>query len=134
MNSQTENITAGKELLAVVVRKNFTKPGAAFLTPNEFPLQLGMHQRSAGTIVEAHQHKPFVKLENIPAQEFFYVIEGQVKVVLFHKKTKHSTIVLEPGDMILLNCGHEITFEKDTKLVEIKQGPYRGKDVEKEFI
>ena len=130
----TEQITVGNELLAVVVRSSFNKEGVSFLTPEYFPFQLGMHQRDAKTVVEAHQHKPFAKLENIPAQEFFYIIEGKVQVVVYHKKKMHKTIILNAGDMILLNCGHEITFLEKTKLVELKQGPYRGKEVEKEFI
>ena len=129
-----ENINAGKELLAIVVRHNHISKPVEFLTPEHFPLQMGTHHRTAGAVVEAHQHKPFAKLENIPAQEFFYVIDGKVQVVLYHKKKKHSTLLLQPGDMILLNCGHEITFLEETKLVEIKQGPYRGKETEKEFI
>ncbi|MBS3138862.1 hypothetical protein J4207_04105 [Candidatus Woesearchaeota archaeon] len=131
---KTENITVGNEVLAVIVRKEFDKDGVTFLTPEHFPFQLGMHQRDAATKVEAHQHKPFEKLENIPAQEFFYIIDGKVQVVLYHKKKKHNTVILKSGDMILLNCGHEITFLEKTKLVELKQGPYRGKETEKEFI
>ena len=128
-----ENIIVGDELLAVIVRHGFDKDGITFFTPEHFPFQLGMHQRDAATKVEAHQHKPFAKLD-IPAQEFFYIINGKVQVVLYHKKKKHKTVMLNSGDMILLNCGHEITFVEKTKLVELKQGPYRGKDVEKVFI
>lgn len=129
-----ENITAGKELLAVVVRKNIKPKTVEFLTPEHFPFQLGMQHRDAGTVVEAHQHRPFAQLQNISAQEFLYVIEGRVQVVLFHNKKAYKTVVLEHGDMILLNCGHEITFLEKTKLVELKQGPYRGKEIEKEFL
>ena len=129
-----ENITAGKELLAVVVRHDMKSKEVEFLTPEHFPFQLGTHYRDAGTVVEAHQHKPFAQLENIPAQEFFYVIDGKVKVVIYHNKKAYKTVILESGDMILLNCGHEITFLEKTKLVELKQGPYRGKEMEKEFL
>src|SRR3989344_3461814 len=127
------NIQADGETLAVVVRHSFIPELVEFPTPQHFPLQLGIHQRAAHSVVEAHSHKPFENI-TIPAQEFFYVVEGKVKVVLFHGNKEHSTVILDKGDMIVLNCGHEITFLEKTKLIEIKQGPYRGKSVEKVFL
>ncbi len=128
----TETITADGNTLAIIVRSTFNTPGLTFLTPNDFPFQMGMHLRPKNTHVEPHEHKPFTNI-TIPTQEFFYVIEGKVQVNLFHNKKKHSTIILNKGDMILLNTGHEVLFLEETKIVELKQGPYRGKSEEKEF-
>jgi quercetin dioxygenase-like cupin family protein len=129
-----EKITTEEKVLAIIIRANCTVEKTAFFSPDNFPFQMGMHNRKAGDVVDPHQHKPFERLDNVPVQEFFYIIEGKVKVVLYNQKQPYKTVILSKGDMILLNCGHEITFLEETRLVEIKQGPYRGKDQEKEFI
>jgi len=134
IQDNTEHITTNGNTLAIVVRSSFNTPGLSFLTPDNFPLQMGMHLRPAKTHIEPHQHQPFTDIKTLPTQEFFYIIDGKVEVNLFYKKKKHSTITLNKGDMILLNTGHEITFLEDTKIVEIKQGPYRGKEQEKEYL
>lgn len=129
-----ERITAQDELLAIIIRSNFNEPGCTFLTPNEFPFQVGVHLRREQEVVAAHQHLPFKSISQLPAQEFFYIIAGRIKVKLFHNKQQHSIITLNKGDAILINCGHEITFLGKTKMIELKQGPYRGKDQEKEYF
>jgi hypothetical protein len=128
-----EFIRASGELLAVVVRHDFAPEKLAFPTPKDFPLQLGIHIRKKGDAVEAHGHVPFVGLD-IPAQEFFYVVAGRVEVDVYHTKKKFCTLILNAGDMVLLNCAHGMRFAADSRIVEIKQGPYRGKENEKEFI
>ena len=45
-----------------------------------------------------------------------------------------SEIIAEDGDMLILNTGHGMTFLEDTELVELKQGPYRGREEEKRFV
>jgi hypothetical protein len=129
-----QKITHNNKTLAIVIRANCEVEKTEFFSPDDFPLQMGMHNRKANDKVPAHRHKPFKQLENLPVQEFFYVIEGKVKVVLYHNKQPHETIILKKGDMALLNCGHEFTFLEQTRIVEIKQGPYRGREQEKEFL
>ncbi len=134
VSTQVHNITAGDTLIAVHVKAAFSNPGASFFTPNEFPFQLGMHLRSQGTLIDAHQHVPFTHIEKMPAQEFFYLIHGKIEVTLFHNKQKHSVVILQSGDALLLNCGHKLVFLEESKMLELKQGPYRGREVEKEFF
>ena len=45
-----------------------------------------------------------------------------------------SEIIAEVGDTVILNTGHGMIFLEDTELVELKQGPYRGREEEKRFI
>ena len=70
-------------------------------------------------------------------QEFFYVISGKIKIDLYDDRendTKVSEVIIETGDSIILNTGHGFTFLDDAKLVELKQGPYRGREFEKRFV
>ena len=78
--------------------------------------------------------KPFAELKNIPAQEFFYVKKGKVEVGIYHREKPYKKLVLGAGDMIVLNCAHDVTFLEDTEMVELKQGPYRGKEKEKTYL
>ena len=129
-----EKVEMDGNLLAIIVKKKFNKLGYNFLSPNDFPLQLGINFRKKGEHVPAHQHVPFKELLNFPVQEFIYIENGKMELKLFHYKKKCKEIVLNSGDMVLLNCGHEVRFLEDTKMIEIKQGPYRGKDGEKEHF
>ena len=129
----SETITAGEAVLAIVVR-HVTKEGLTFFTPPDFPFQLGVHIRKKGEKAQAHKHHPFTELKNFPAQEFFYVEKGKVTVGLYHRDKEHSRVVLLSGDMIVLNCAHDVVFAEDSRMIEIKQGPYRGKDVEKRYL
>ena len=81
-----------------------------------------------------HEHVPFAELKNLPAQEFFYIVQGKIEAKLYNKKKLFSTLVLWAGDSIVLNCGHSITFLEETQMIELKQGPYRGKEKEKVYF
>ncbi|MBI3026875.1 hypothetical protein HYY70_02075 [Candidatus Woesearchaeota archaeon] len=134
MEHHVERIVADDKVLAIVVRNSFAKPGLNFITPEDFSFQLGVHISKAGINVKAHRHKPFKELKNVYPQEFFYVENGKVEIGIYNERDKHSSVLLGGGDMIILNCPHEVKFIEDSKFVELKQGPYRGKDAEKEYL
>lgn len=129
-----EIIQVKDKILALVVRSDFSQEGLTFFTPHDFPFQLGVHLRKKGENAQAHKHVPFAELNDIPAQEFFYVEKGKVTVGLYHNDKEHSRVEIGKGDMIVLNCAHDVVFAQDTKMIEIKQGPYRGKDIEKKYL
>lgn len=129
-----ERVCDGDMLLAVVIRKKYVSGECEFLTPSDFPFQFGVHNRKKGAVVQAHEHVPFAELKNLPAQEFFYVEKGKILVTLYAHQKMHSTLTLEKGDAVVLNCGHKIEFLEDAKMIELKQGPYRGKEKEKVYF
>lgn len=138
-----EQIMHKGKILAVISRARLlqhlqeeNKP-LTFVTPPEFPFQVGMHQRKQGETIAGHFHLPFQELKDFPVQEFFYVISGKLHVDLFDDREndqKVAEIIIRQGDTITLNTGHGFHFLEDTELVELKQGPYRGRDQEKRFI
>lgn len=129
-----DKITVDGTILAILVRHRFRKPGCSFFTPNDFPFQLGIHIREADELVQAHQHVSFAELKNLPAQEFFYIESGKIEIGIYNGKKLYTTLMLEKGDMIVLNCAHHLKFLSKTKMIELKQGPYRGREVEKEYF
>ena len=129
-----ERIEKNDKLLAIVVRKEINDK-LNFVTPDEFPLQLGFHNRKKGEEVEPHSHRPIPELKEIPSHEMFHVIEGRVQVNIFDfNKELVKQVILDPGDTIFSASGHSMVFLKDSKVLEVKQGPYRGKEEEKEYF
>ena len=140
---EIENVEYKGRTLAVVVRAHALRElksagnKVSFATPEHFPLQMGIHASFKGDQVSAHFHRPFQELKNLPVQELFHVKSGKVKIELYDERendAKVSEIIAEDGDMLILNTGHGMTFLEDTELVELKQGPYRGREEEKRFV
>ncbi len=138
-----ESVVYKDRTLAVVVRAHALRElrssgnKVSFATPEHFPLQVGIHARPKGDAVSAHFHRPFPELKNLPVQEFFHIKSGKVKIELYDERendAKVSEIIAEVGDTVILNTGHGMIFLEDTELVELKQGPYRGREEEKRFI
>jgi len=129
-----ERIIIDDKVLALVVRKSFSVPGANFFTPSDWPQQLGMLVYEKGKKVLPHQHRPF-RRETDAFTEVLVLLSGKLKVDLYDQaKRLARTVFLEPGDSILFaSGGHAIEVLEDAKILEVKQGPYIGQD-EKEFL
>lgn len=139
-----EKIERNGKILAIIARASSLQQleeenkEMFFMTPDEFPFQVGVHNRKSGGIIKPHVHLPFEELKDFPVQEFFYMISGKVKIDLYDneegKDIGVGSVIVESGDTIVLNTGHGFTFLEDSKLVELKQGPYRGREKEKRFV
>jgi len=129
-----ERIEKEGKILAIIVRKGI-KDELAFATPEHFPFQLGVHNRKADVKIQAHSHPQIDDISTLPVQEFFYIISGKVKIALYDdEENKVQDIILEQGDSVIIDCGHGFEFLEDTNMIELRQGPYRGKEKEKKMI
>ena len=129
-----DSITKDGKILAIVIYRGI-QDEIKFATPDTFPFQIGVQNRKANTKVEPHRHPPFEDVGTLEVQEFFHMISGKMKVILYDENDqKFQEIILESGDSIVLNCGHGVEFIDDSHFIEIKQGPYRGRDQEKKMI
>lgn len=129
-----ERIEKDGELLAIVLRSTDSDSPVEFVTPKEFSLQLGVHIRKKDDYVKAHEHIPFGNLKDFPVQDILIIKKGKVAVGLYYRGKFYKDIVLSEGEIVLISTGHNVKFLKDTEMVEIKQGPYRGKEFEKKFL
>lgn len=122
------------EIYAIVLRKEYSAPGANFFTPGEFSQQLGMLIHPKDKIVKRHRHK-LVKREIFRTQEVLVLLKGRIRVELFDDAGAPLRVVLmKPGDAILLaRGGHKVKVLDNAKIIEVKQGPYAGFD-DKEFF
>jgi hypothetical protein len=105
-----------------------------FLTGPQNPLQLGMNFYKQGETIKAHYHLPR-HIESDQVQEFLLIAAGRARLTLFETNDQQQpfeTLQLETGDMVLLLAGgHGLEIQENTKIVEIKQGPYDGKTKDK---
>lgn len=133
-DSSIEKIEKDGKVLAIRIKKDYDEMGLKFLTEDSFGLQMGVHIQKKGFLANAHKHIPFDEIKNLETQEVFFIQKGEVTVGLYDNDNKKIIDLKgKEGDTILINCTHDLKCIKDSKFVEIKQGPYRGKS-EKEYI
>lgn len=124
-----EFIKKGEELLAIIIRQDHSQEGTEFFTSEEFPQQVGFISKKKGEIIQAHTHR-LSKREIYLTQEVLVIRKGIIKVDLYDTQREYfDSRVLQAGDVILLvGGGHGYEALEDVEMVEIKQGPYLGKD------
>jgi hypothetical protein len=126
-----EHVFEDDSLLAIILRRNFKKPGVHFFTPGEFSQQLGYMNHPVGTTIEAHVHNP-VSRHVRATNEVLFIKKGKLRVDFYNNEQKYlKSRILEAGDTILLIAGgHGFEILEAVEMIEVKQGPYVG-DVDK---
>ena len=127
ISSSVEEITHNGELIALVIRSGFAKPGLHFFTPDDFSQQLAYMQHPAGKVIEAHIHTPVPRAVSL-TQEVLIIKRGRLRVDFYD--TRHAyirSLILGSGDVMLLaSAGHGFEVIEDVEMIEVKQGPYIG--------
>lgn len=128
-----EKIEYGGQTFALILRGNYEPEGVTFFTAQENPVQLGILKHRQGTRVKPHLHR------NLPrtiseTQEVLHLEYGEVEARFYDSHGKGlGSVILKAGDTILLLYGgHGFNILKDSKILEIKQGPYYGLEGDKE--
>ncbi len=127
-----ERIEWDGELLALVIRDKYGTDGVNFVTSPESPLQLGVIQHKTGVKIKPHIHRDHARtIEKL--QEVLHIDSGEVEAEFFDGKgNRVARAVLETGDTILLvSGGHGFNILKDSRIIEVKQGPYFGTSEDK---
>jgi hypothetical protein len=123
-----EKIYGEDQLLALILRANFTADGIEFFTPDHFSQQLGYMNRPKGFEVTPHFHN-FISRDVELTQEVLFIKSGKVLMDIFdsdHNLVKSS--ILEKGDVVLLaSGGHGFTMLEQSEIIEVKTGPHLGK-------
>ena len=120
-----ERVVAGGQILALIVRRGYSKPGIHFFTPAEFSQQLGFMRHAAGTRIQPHIHQA-VERELKYTQEVLFLRKGKLRVDFYNEAQEYTTSrILEEGDVILLaSAGHGFEVLEEVEMFEVKQGPY----------
>jgi hypothetical protein len=104
----------------------------AHLTDDALPLQVTILNREKGSTVAPHYHVAD-RLPQSPTRHQIMLCErGSCKVGVYTKEGKHlDDVTIYPKDFILLCEGHAFeVLGEDTKLIEIKQGPFPETDAQ----
>jgi hypothetical protein len=121
-------------IIAMIIKKQDVQ-SLNFITPETFPLQLGISNYKRGSMIRPHTHNRIKRTVDI-SQEMVYVEKGRVRVHFYDNKGKEVHLeVLESGDIVFFaSGGHGFDILVDTKIVEVKQGPFYGTEKEKTFL
>jgi hypothetical protein len=132
----TEQICDNRTVLAVIQRAKEWEPGLHFFTADEYALQVGSWWYPAGKKLNSHKHRQNVR--EIPyTQECVYVVHGSMQVDIYNdRKQMINSTILNQGDLaILIAGGHGYTIlSPDTKILEVKNGPFISAELDKEMI
>lgn len=130
-----ERIEHNGKLFALILRANYESEGVNFITSEDNPLQLGILIHKQGSIIKPHTHRNLPKTITT-VQEVLHIQSGKIEAEFYESKGKKiASTVLDSGDTILLlSGGHGFNILEDSKIIEVKQGPYGGVEADKERL
>lgn len=122
-----EYIRHGEEIMAILIRNQFRKPGIEFFTPDAFSQQLAYMSHPAGKKIAPHYHNEVDRNVTL-TQEVLVLKKGKLRVDFYDERQVFlDNRVMEAGDVILLaSGGHGFEVLEEVEMIEIKQGPYQG--------
>ncbi|SMH72293.1 cupin domain-containing protein [Candidatus Nitrosotalea okcheonensis] len=130
--SSFEVINEGRIQLAIVIYHSANEKGGRFYTSDLDQFQLGFHIREKGYKSKPHYYEREPVTIQDPIQEILHIVNGKILMVLYgiDKKTIISKKQLKSGDTIILtgHGAHATEFLEDSKILEIKQGPFTGNE------
>jgi len=135
MQSPVEQLTLDNQVIAIIIRREFSKPGIEFFTPGDFSQQLGYMKHKKGDTIQEHIHVLHVR-EIQYTQETLFIKSGTVRINFYRPdKSFFTSRELKTGDVILLaSGGHGFEFLEETEMIEVKQGPYCGDQDKVRFV
>ena len=120
---------------AIVLRKDYGEDGVNFITSQDEPIQLGVLKHKRGAKIKTHIHKNQPRTIS-EVQEVLHVDYGKVEAEFYESSGKKvASTILNSGDTILLLRGrHGLNILEDSKIIEVKQGPYYGVEEDKQLL
>jgi hypothetical protein len=132
MQEAYEEIKHEGKLIAIIVKADFQSEGIEFFSPSDFSQQLGFLPHKKGRVIPAHFHVKVQREINL-TQEVLFIRKGRMRVNLYTREKEFITSrELCTGDTLFLcSGGHGFEMLEDTQMIEVKQGPYSGKEGDK---
>ena len=130
-----ENIKWEGKVIALILRRDYDVDGVNFITSKDEPIQLGVLKHQCGTRIKPHVHRnqPRTITE---VQEVLHIEYGRVEAEFYESNGKKvGNTILHSGDTIQFLCGgHGFNILEDSKIIEVKQGPYYGVEEDKQLL
>ena len=131
-----EKIEHDGKIISIIYRESDWVKGLNFITPDELFIQVGSWWYDKGKKLAAHVHNDFDRVAT-RTQEMIYVKKGSMRVLLYdERKLFLEDYILKEGDLAIFaygGHGYEI-IEDNTKIIEVKNGPYIDMKTDKEKI
>lgn len=128
-----KEIRKNNEILARHITGNEIKEGLSFFSNDNEYVQVGSWNYNKGKELLKHIHNEVIR-EVKRTQEVLYIIKGRIEAEIYDlEKSLIETIIVNEGDiLILLESGHGYKIlEEGTKVLEIKNGPYLGAEIDR---
>jgi hypothetical protein len=102
----------------------------AHLTEDALPMQIVVLNRDPGSYVRPHYHLNETSAAAATRHQILVCQRGRMRIGLYTKGGERvAHVTLGAGDLVLLCEGHSLEFlDQDTKVIEIKMGPFPGSD------
>lgn len=107
--------------------------GLSFFSQDNEYIQVGVWGYSAGKELKAHIHNEVTR-EVLWTQEVIFVRTGKIRANIYDtSEAKVAELIVGAGDIIiLLRGGHGYDIIEDgTQVLEVKNGPYVGPDLDR---
>jgi len=127
-------IKEGEMVLARHIPANVAwNEGLSFFSQDSEYIQVGVWGYAAGKQLKAHIHNEVTR-EVLWTQEVLFVRSGKIRANIYNtKETKITELEVSAGDIIiLLRGGHGYDILEDgTQVLEVKNGPYVGPELDR---
>ncbi|NDJ26758.1 hypothetical protein DMB95_02030 [Campylobacter sp. MIT 12-8780] len=123
-------------VLARHIKEEDCIEGLNFFSQDEEFIQVGTWGYNKGKKLLAHIHNE-VERKVYWTQEVLFIKKGSIKVRIYDTKAQFlEEFIAQAGDiLVMLKGGHGYDILEDgTKVVEIKNGPYVGADLDRRRI
>ncbi len=125
-----DSMDGSEGLLALIIRGSYSpKPGVTFVSPEDAQQQVGFLNHKRGTIIQPHTHNP-IERRSVGTQEVLIIELGSCDIDFYTSDGNFvcRTELLTQDIVQLLSGGHGLVMREDCHIIEIKSGPYAGKD------
>lgn len=123
----------GREL-AIIIKGDYHSDGLEFITADDYSQQLAYMHHPTGKRIDAHIHN-HIERSVAYTQEVLVIRSGKIRVDFYDEKQEYlESKIINSGDIILLvSGGHGFKVLEEVEMIEIKQGPYAGKQDKMRF-
>lgn len=129
-------IRARDEVLGIMFSLADVQRGLQFLTDPDSFLQVGTWNYESGRKLAPHIHNRVFRT-NDRTQEMIHVMKGRLRALVFSEDERQvdSFEMVEGDTLVLLAGGHGYEIlEDETRVLEVKNGPYAGPDADRRRI
>ena len=126
-------IIYNNQVLARHIPSDSWNEGLGFYSKDEEYIQVGSWNYNKGKNLLQHIHNE-IDRNVIRTQEVLYIREGSIKARIYAlDENLVEVLIVKKGDtLILLNSGHGYEIlEDNTQVLEIKNGPYLGAEIDR---